>query len=387
MAGSVRCFMKFNLGLLSKNVTRHVALNQKRTLYDKQALGLNAYLSTRKYYQKQFLNLEEEFRNKMETYVANDATGMIFTEDLKVMLHLIEKTPRDLNLIMKMLEKFNNQSCETRFGNYTFGPIVMRALYNLNEWECALNLFNNPEYTVFFNQLMTYQILMDLLYENKQYVEMRRVYNTIQTRITEGTVHPRNALLLVTAACYKENSPDSFRYAIDLWTELNGRGYPVMRRVLIHLSALALMQGQPNIALEILSTSKKPRYIGIRCIKIMAFARIDRLYDVIPYFRNSLQLDDSTTKKETYFRDTIEEVEAAIRRNHISPQAEIVTLLKMIKSNNLVQEETLDDHINTEIVSTGPVAPRQSSEHRIHRTGSEISGPKFIRRPGLRELV
>ncbi|XP_043287889.1 pentatricopeptide repeat-containing protein 2, mitochondrial-like isoform X2 [Venturia canescens] len=287
MAGSVRCFMKFNLGLLSKNVTRHVALNQKRTLYDKQALGLNAYLSTRKYYQKQFLNLEEEFRNKMETYVANDATGMIFTEDLKVMLHLIEKTPRDLNLIMKMLEKFNNQSCETRFGNYTFGPIVMRALYNLNEWECALNLFNNPEYTVFFNQLMTYQILMDLLYENKQYVEMRRVYNTIQTRITEGTVHPRNALLLVTAACYKE----------------------------------------------------------------------------------------------------IEEVEAAIRRNHISPQAEIVTLLKMIKSNNLVQEETLDDHINTEIVSTGPVAPRQSSEHRIHRTGSEISGPKFIRRPGLRELV
>lgn len=139
----------------------------------------------------------------MKSYVDNDATGMIFTEDLKVMLHLAESTPEDKELIVKMLKKFNSQSSEMRFTTFLFGPIVMRSLYRLNEPDLAIELFYDEAFSTFFNQLSSYQIFLDLLYCNKRYEEIIKVYDTIRTRVTHEKVHPRNSLILVTAACYK----------------------------------------------------------------------------------------------------------------------------------------------------------------------------------------
>lgn len=45
---------------------------------------------------------------------------MIFTEDLKNMAHLV-KTGEDLDLVEKMMKKFNSQNKELRFGNFVFG--------------------------------------------------------------------------------------------------------------------------------------------------------------------------------------------------------------------------------------------------------------------------
>lgn len=139
--------------------------------------------------------------------ICNTDSSMIFTEDLKSMLHLAQKKPEDIELIVKMLTKFNTQNKEMRFGTYVFGPVVMRTFYYLDEPELAYTAFNDPQFDCFFDQLISYQILLSLLYKHEKYPEMRKVYDLIknkQFQFDRPFDYPRNALILVMAACYKE---------------------------------------------------------------------------------------------------------------------------------------------------------------------------------------
>lgn len=64
---------------------------------------------------------------------------MIFTEDLKNMIHLAE--PDDITLVTNMMKKFNKQNKELRFGSFVFGPVVMRMFYYFNKPVEALEVF------------------------------------------------------------------------------------------------------------------------------------------------------------------------------------------------------------------------------------------------------
>lgn len=165
-------------------------------------MGLNGYENARLNIRNQFLNVETAFRTKMQEVCSTDS--MIFTEDLKSMLHLAQKKPEDIELIIKMLTKFNNQNKELRFGTFVFGPVVMRTFYYLDEPELALTAFKDPSLEKFFDQLTSYQILLTLLYKHGKYSEMRDVYDIIKTKHLENGGYPINSFILIMAACYKE---------------------------------------------------------------------------------------------------------------------------------------------------------------------------------------
>lgn len=71
-------------------------------LYAPSALGIDGYLQTRKRIKEQFSNFSDKFRTKMLDFVS-DSKNMIFTEDLKNMVHLAE--PTDLELVTNMIKK------------------------------------------------------------------------------------------------------------------------------------------------------------------------------------------------------------------------------------------------------------------------------------------
>lgn len=163
---------------------------------------MQGYENARLNFRNQFLNVENTFRSKMEE-VCNTDSSMIFTEDLKSMLHLAQKKPEDIELLIKMLTKFNKQTKEMRFGTFMFGPVVMRTLYYLNEPDLAYTAFKDPKFENFFDQFVSYQILLSLLYKHGKYTEMRDVYDMIKDKdMADG--YPRNSLILVMAGCYKE---------------------------------------------------------------------------------------------------------------------------------------------------------------------------------------
>lgn len=242
------------------------------------------------------------FREKMKANIANK-TGMIFTEDLKVILHLMENTPEDIELLQKMLQKYNNQDGEMRFGTYRFGPVIMRALYYLNDPDTALAYFKNPDHEALFDQVTSFMILLDLLYENNRHIEIREVYDKIRIKFANGVKHPKLALNVVAASCFKDNTPESFLYAKDICKEMIARGTNPIRRIVTTFAALALEQNAPHVALELITLVKSGAHISIRTIKIMALADLDKIDEIKLEFQGLL--DHRMPMNARYFNDAV----------------------------------------------------------------------------------
>ena len=77
-----------------------------RSLYSASVLGLDKYKKRRIRTQKEFEGTADELRYKMSIYVHADSAGALLrAEDLTNILHLIEKKPKDLSLVEKVLKK------------------------------------------------------------------------------------------------------------------------------------------------------------------------------------------------------------------------------------------------------------------------------------------
>lgn len=66
--------------------------------------------------------------------------------------------------------------------------------------------FYDPKNEGFFDQLVSYHILLDLLYNHEMYDEMYKVFETVQEKQVNMTKFPKYCVVLVLAACYKQVS-------------------------------------------------------------------------------------------------------------------------------------------------------------------------------------
>lgn len=75
-----------------------------RTLYSPAALGVDGFVAHKQNIKNQFANISEKFVTKMKEFTSDDTKGMVFTEDLKNMIHLAE-TDEDIELVVKMMKR------------------------------------------------------------------------------------------------------------------------------------------------------------------------------------------------------------------------------------------------------------------------------------------
>lgn len=124
----------------------------------------------------------DSFKSKMQEFVQDESSkNLIFTEDLKNFIHAT-KDKDDVILLTKMIGKFCSQSKEVRFGNFVFGPPVLRLFYHLEDPETALTMFKDESLSGFFDQLISYQLLLDLLFNSKRYQDVLDTFEIIKSR-------------------------------------------------------------------------------------------------------------------------------------------------------------------------------------------------------------
>ncbi|XP_026763090.2 pentatricopeptide repeat-containing protein 2, mitochondrial-like [Galleria mellonella] len=329
------------------NLCRLFHVTQVDQLYSPAALGIDGYLQTRRRIKDQFENFSDKFRTKMNGFIS-DPKSMIFTEDLKNMVHMAE--PFDLELLLNMIKKFNSQSSEFRFGSFIFGPVVMRMFHFLDAPKEALKCFEDPINKGFFDQLISYHILLDLLYNHEMYDEMYRVFEVVKEKQINMTKFPKYPVTLILAACYKQNTPQSLEYASKLWSEMTKMGTAPLRRACTFFAGLALKQGAPHIALESISTQKQ-HYVTIRNIKAMALADMGRLEDALPVLRTVLDIDIPEEKdKHTFFEETITKVRNAVEKSSNKDiRKEFDDIVTALNDRRLIDNQTLEQLLNTEI--------------------------------------
>lgn len=75
-------------------------------MYEPAAIGLDKYVFFREKLANQFSEIDSQvFRERMNTFSDPESTSLIFTEDLKQIVHMINDTEADLTLIEKMMRK------------------------------------------------------------------------------------------------------------------------------------------------------------------------------------------------------------------------------------------------------------------------------------------
>ncbi|KAF2896595.1 hypothetical protein ILUMI_09580 [Ignelater luminosus] len=373
-----------------------------RNLYSKVTLGVDGYLEQKRRIASQLANIAPMFRDKMKEYTSDDSKNMVFTEDLKNMVHIAEND-EDVELVIKMMKKFNQQNKQLRFGNYVFGPVIMRMFHTLKKPDEALECFKATELDGLFDQLITYQILLDLLYESEKYNEILDCFGIIKDRQIEGIKFAKNVVVLTLAACYKMNSKESLEYALKLWSELLEIGHLPMRRATTFCAGLALNQGKPEVALEILTSSKYVQYATLRNLRVSALVSLGRTEEAISALKRILQLDSANTKVlQTYNRDVIDKVKETVEKSGTKEmKVELNRIEKCLQEQGQLCETSLDEQLCQEIAVppfTGRMSkdaftrpPRYSRfqrtndvEHTNNRQRAAVS-PRQLR-PGLNDL-
>lgn len=174
-----------------------------RYLLSDALLKMTDFEKHRKHAKEVYPGVEHQIRQEVKEYVEITHRTLMMKK-IKSMLHIAEKTSEDLDLILRMIKKYNAKYQQGP-GGFAYSPLLMRTYYYLNEPDEALRAFTDPTLENFFSQLTAHEILLDLLYTNKMYKHCREVYcNHLKKRYMSKIFNPRNPFILFMAACYKE---------------------------------------------------------------------------------------------------------------------------------------------------------------------------------------
>lgn len=383
---------------LMQSNTRSALGTGIRYLYSQEALGLDTYVNGRNKAGLQFQDLREKFYEKMTEFSDPASHNMVFTEDLKHILHLAENKEEDLKLVKQMILKFNSQNKELRFGAYTFGPVVMRLYHHLNQPNEALELFLNEDFKTFFTQNNSYHLLVDLLFKNERYEDVVKVFDVVEARQSQGTRYPRSVVIIYLAALYKMNTAEAFDRVVSLYKQLTAAGHNHNRRAICFAAALALNQAKYNDAIEFLALLPgNSSYVTMRSIKLLAMSAIRRYDDVLEVLQKVLRVDVPETKlnsvKQTVLTDVLDRLASDFDKlEDTELKTKFAKLHAQLKEFGHVSNETLDDMLTKEIQEMKPRynqgfddAGFTPSRFNADRTRSNDRKP--MRRPGLSEMA
>jgi pentatricopeptide repeat domain-containing protein 2 len=361
-------------------------------------LGLDTFQLASEKTKVQVPNLDK-FKAKMEEFVKDEnSKNLIFTEDLKNMIHIA--TAEDSQLLIEMIKRFCSQSKEVRFGNFIFGPPVMRFFHTIKDSDTAFAIFKNDALadSGFFDQTISYQILLDLLYENGKYEQVLEAFDIIQSRQLQGARYPKYPIILVFASCYKLNTKESFEYAKKLWHNSVQAGHVPLRRSATFFATLALNQNEAYVALEVLTNLKGQNYVTVRGLKALSLAHMKRFEDVLPVLRSILEAGNPMMNKQTIPKDLLETLDGLFKKENKNKdlQMDFEKVSGFLHTHGHVASQTLDEIITNEItvIKNDPNQQQQQrgggySGRRLGNVrGSELDRPSRFtnRRPGLHEL-
>ncbi|CAD1473931.1 unnamed protein product, partial [Heterotrigona itama] len=304
-----------------------------RHLYTERDLGITLYENSRFTFRNQFMTIENAFREKMKE-ICEDEKGIIYTEDLKAMIHLAQAEESEMNLVNSMMEKYVQNVEEKKYGRYVFGPVIMRMFYYLNQPQYALNAIQNESLKDSFDYRTSFRILMCLLYKNDMFAQMREVYDQVLEK--KGIEFIGSSSVLIYAACLKENTSESLEYALDHWKQQFDKVPPSVRCYTL-IAMLAMKHKKPEIALDILSTVRIDRILSVRGLKMMAYAHLGRYVQIIPIMKYTLEQEIGVFKPHLFFADVICELEEKIKEVDTEETRQLLGLINQAKKQDIIQ--------------------------------------------------
>lgn len=126
-----------------------------------------------------------------------------------------------------------------------------------------------------------------------------------------------------------------------------------MRKGVSFFACLAVKQGAPSVAIEVLSNVKQQNYLTIRTLKSLAFAHLKRFDDSLAILKSLAALDSPTTEKQTFPKSLIEELQVLFQENSNKElQKDFEKTSEFLEKHGHISQNTIDDILCTEIQQT-----------------------------------
>ncbi|KAL5004236.1 hypothetical protein ScPMuIL_017692 [Solemya velum] len=316
-------------------------------------------------------DMKSDFIDRMDEYMSSDPSKPVFTDDLKTMVHISE-TEEDLNMLEKMLKRYESQNSNVTVGQFQFGPIIMRLLHSLGKPEVAYQMFNDEDMTGLFKQVSSYLIMMDMLYETGRYGEVLDLFDQLHERNISYLKYPPDPTTLAFAALYRMDTPEAMETAMTLVKKCHETNKTISNRSMAFAGMLALKQNNPEMVLETLAMKENPRMNYLTNLKVLAYAQLSRFEDVMLILRQALQQNEAIAGKMwTIFPDTLSEIEKAIQgTDNADLKGQFSTAKKALLTGSLVSNITLETFLSNTIFR--PKQPRDSFKFRQRSPGENM---------------
>lgn len=234
----------------------HSQMQNVRTLYTDKLLGIKEYEEARQVIRTQYMAVEDIFRTKMKNACMSNE-GNIYMEDLKAMTHIVQKSEADLQLLEDMLKNYIMHV--NRPKNILLSPLLMRALFYLDEPQRAFLWCTSHEFATFFSRHLPHIYAMTLLYRHGMYQEIVEVFMKGEAVNQDEPLMDARRRILLYAALGKLDSPEALQTAKKTWeTWLNMSRHPTSREINFYLYLLYKHQ-KYNELLDVLSDTRATR--------------------------------------------------------------------------------------------------------------------------------
>ncbi|CAD5116404.1 unnamed protein product [Dimorphilus gyrociliatus] len=380
---------KFSLLNASLN-TNFVSNSSKRYLFSGEILGLENYLRHRDQTLHRLGDLQTKFGDRMREYLKSENEQTIFTDDLKTIVYAA-KGVDDLELTKIMINKYHKQSEELRFSTFHFGPIVMRLAHVLNNPQFAWELFNDKNLNGFFDQMSSFVILMDLLFNSKLYEDCLKALQIIADKNLNGVKYPMDCVTIAAAACLKLNTPQAFKVLLSILRESKKLGSSVSIRSLVYAAELALLQGSPETALEILSMQivNEGRRTPLAYVntKLKVNIELGRFEDCLASIKSCILMEDlpeSYRKNGKVFESIINSLKSGLEeKNDVNLNMQFTLINSMLEQGDHISSSSYEDYLMRPVIRRRKLHDGYKSRERSSFPGERNN--RKGNRPGLLE--
>lgn len=151
----------------------------------------------------------------------------------------------------------------------------------------SFQFFEDAQIGSLFNQMATYQILLDLLYDKREYGTLLRLYKDIEQRIQERDSYPSNAITSIIFATYFQLRTKKHRQcAFQLYEQLNdiGQWKHQFRKSIAMVAEMKRKENESNESLKILAPYDDID-VNIRFVRIAANLDLNKFNEVFRLVR------------------------------------------------------------------------------------------------------
>ncbi|CAF1278704.1 unnamed protein product [Adineta steineri] len=353
-----------------------------RTIFSSTGLGLENFKLAREQHISRHAPSLDGFKKRFLDSI-NKSDSQIFTEDLRNMI-MSADTDEEIDGVIQALKKYNSN--KLKFTDYHFGSPVMRLLYIRNKPDLAMKLFMDDSLKDIFQDSGSALILLNKLIEDKRFDDAVKVFEYGSERgfsTTSGRTYPTDVVMLTIEGLYRQNTKASLAKAKELISKVMQRDSDVNPRTASMIALLAIQQGEPSLAMEILGAVRAQNLTTIQNIRAICYAelgRVEEAVNVVHLLADQPPVDDD---RRRVFPLVLQYIQKAVdKTENQDVKTRFEDLKKFVSTNNRLSTTDLVDFMNEPITRRGAILPNKqgaqgNSRDNYQRTGGNSRDSGF----------